>query len=140
MKLQNVYRLICIKNNVNSFLGFSNAAFIFFTFLHLLDFTFSHLLDFTFSHLLDFTFSHLSDNSIIGFYIFTSFGFLNFCILHFSLLSFLLWKILIDLMHFSGALMRSCQYVYVFVYLHINSAAPRLLLEGNPGTVYISFC
>ena len=90
-------RLICIKNNDN--FGFSNAAFIFFTFSHLLDFTFSRLLDFTFSHLLeltfshllDLTFSHLLDNSIIGFYVFTSFGFLIFCILHFSLLSFLLW-------------------------------------------------
>ena len=51
-----------------NFFGFSNAAFIFFTF--------SHLLYFTFSHLLDFTYSHLLDNSIIGFYIFTSFGFL----------------------------------------------------------------
>jgi hypothetical protein len=98
-------RLICIKNNDDYFFGFSNAAFIFFifhifwiilllyftfsqllyfTFSHLLYFTLSHLLDFTFSHLLDFTFSHLLDNSIIGFYIFTSFGFLNFCILNFS--------------------------------------------------------
>ena len=97
-------RLICIKNNDN--FGFSNAAFIFFTFSHLLDFTFSrlleftfsHLLDFTFSHLLDLTYSHLLDNSIIGFYIFTSFAFLIFCTLHFSLLSFLLWiKIEIEL-------------------------------------------
>ena len=34
-----------IKNN-DIFFGFSNAAFIFFTFSHLFDFTFSHLLDF----------------------------------------------------------------------------------------------
>ena len=65
-----------------NFFGFSNAAFIFFTFSHLLDFTFSHLLYSTFSHLYIFTSLHL--------YIFTSFAFLSFCILHFSLLRFLL--------------------------------------------------
>ena len=84
--------LAILRIMTTNFFGFSNAAFIFFIFHIFLYFTFSHLLYFTFSHLLDFTFSHLLDNSIIGFYIFSSFGFLNLSILHFSLLSFLLWR------------------------------------------------
>ena len=79
-----------------NFVGFSNAAYIFFTFSHLLDIrTFRCLnyllLDFTFSHLLDIWTFRFLNNSIIAFYIFTSFEFLNFWILAFSLLSFLLW-------------------------------------------------
>ena len=79
--------LAILRIMIMNFFGFSNAAFMFFTCLHLLDFTFSHLLyftfshllDFTFSHLLDFTFSHLLDNSIIGFYILhISIGFWTF--------------------------------------------------------------
>ena len=64
-----------------NFWEFSNATFIFFIF---------HI--FWMNLLLDFTFSHLLYNSIIGFYIFTSFEFFNFWILHFSLLSFLPWN------------------------------------------------
>ena len=82
------------------FFGFSNAAFIFFTFSHLLDFTFSHLLYYTFSHLLDFTishilyytFSHLLYSTFLHLYIFTSLHFHIFCIFELLYSSFfLLW-------------------------------------------------
>ena len=63
------------------------------TFSHLLDSTFSHLLYSTFSHLLDFTFLHLHIFTSLHFH----FAFLNFCIIHFSLLSFLLWLLTVHL-------------------------------------------
>ena len=92
---------------------FSNTAYIFFMsyIFELLDFWIILLLDLLFQIfcifelfnfwiflLLDFTISNLLpiwtfqflNNSFIGFYYFTSFGFLNFQILVFSLLSFLL--------------------------------------------------
>ena len=70
--------------------------------LRIMTITFWILLYFLYiSHLLHISTLRFLNNSIIGFYYFTSCGFLNFWILVFSLLSFLLrlWKV--DLNHWS---------------------------------------
>ena len=94
-------RQIRFKKNVNYRFGFPNAAYIFFIFhifclFELLNFWIILLFDLTFSQLLHIWTFRFLNNSSIGFYYFTSFGFLNLWILVFSLLSFLLGPYLVS--------------------------------------------
>ena len=88
------------RGNIMRGLIFVDVAYIFFIFhifciFELLDFWKILLLDFTISHVLHcWTFRFLN-NSIIGCYYYTSFGFMNFWILVLSLVNCLLWLLML---------------------------------------------